>query len=107
MEVSALSADASSKRILVPEIWAVPRLNISMPRASMRGRTKWHHLNGLDVPDCTDGEVELLLGANVIEAVVQHEVRAGAPGQPVAIKTDFGWALTGRFTASPQSRDDR
>ena len=95
MELSGLSADASKERITVPEVWAVPRLNISMPRVNKQDKKKWQHLNDLDVPDCASGEVELLLGANVIEAVIQHEVRTGAPGQPVAIKTDFGWALTG------------
>ena len=95
MELSGLLADATKRKISVPEVWAVPRLNIYMPQVNKQIRRKWHHLDGLDVPDCTSGEVELLLGATVLEAVIQHQVRAGAPGQPVAIRTDFGWALTG------------
>ena len=95
IELTGLSAEASRKRVTVPEVWAVPKLNISMPQVSRQNRKKWHHLEGLDVPDCASGEVQLLLGANVIEAVIQHEVRSGPPGQPVAVRTDFGWALTG------------
>ena len=95
IELSSPSADAAQKRIKVPEVWAVPRLNIPMPRINRQQRSTWRHLDNLDVPDYSTGEVEILLGANVIEAVIQHEVRAGASGQPVAIRTDFGWALTG------------
>ena len=95
MQLTCPAADATKKRVPLPEVWAVPRLNISMPRVNMQNRDKWRHLEDFDVSDCTRGEVKLLLGANVMEAVVQHEVRAGPPGQPVAIRTDFGWALTG------------
>ena len=55
----------------------------------------WRHLNGIDFPDCSNAKVELLLGANVLEAVIQNDVRVGKPGEPVAVKTAFGWALTG------------
>ena len=95
MELSGLSTAATKKRITVPEVWTVPRLNIPMPSINRQQRSTWRHLDNLDVPDYSTGEVELLLGANVIETVIQHEVRAGASGQPVAIRTDFGWALTG------------
>ena len=95
MELSGLSTAATKKRITVPEVWAVPRLNISLPRVNRQHKAKWQHLEDLDIPDCSSGDVELLLGANVIEAVIQHEARAGQPGQPVAVRTDFGWALTG------------
>ena len=37
----------------------------------------------------------ILLGANVLEAILQHDVRRGRPGQPVAILTAFGWTLAG------------
>ena len=99
MEVQGLSPEASEKRITLSEVWAVPKMNISVPRISERHRQTWRHLENLDVPDCSKGEVQLLLGANVLEAVIQHEVRAGPPGQPVAIRTDFGWALTGAVPA--------
>ncbi|KAF0305874.1 hypothetical protein FJT64_022558 [Amphibalanus amphitrite] len=74
MEVQGLSPEASEKRITLSEVWAVPKMNISVPRISERHRQTWRHLENLDVQDCSKGEVQLLLGANVLEAVIQHEV---------------------------------
>ncbi|KAF0302521.1 hypothetical protein FJT64_025408 [Amphibalanus amphitrite] len=73
MEVQGLSPEASEKRITLSEVWAVPKMNISVPRISERHRQTWRHLENLDVQDCSKGEVQLLLGANVLEAVIQHE----------------------------------
>ena len=95
MELTGLSSAATKNKVTVPEVWAVPSLNISLPKVSQQQRAKWQHLTDLEIPDCASREVELLLGANVLEAVIQHEVRAGRAGQPVAVRTDFGWALTG------------
>ena len=53
----------------------------------------------IEVPDINNKTVELLLGANVLEAVLQKEARVGRPGQPVAIKTHFGWCLTGNVAS--------
>ena len=69
-------------------------MNIRTPTVSATGQSHWKHLDGLPIPDCTTGKIELL-GANVIEAVLQREVRVGRAGQPVAIRTAFGWTLTG------------
>ncbi|XP_043193787.1 nucleoprotein TPR-like [Amphibalanus amphitrite] len=43
----------------------------------------------------THRPVKLLIGANVLEAVLQREVHVGRPNQPAAVKTDLGWTLTG------------
>ena len=80
---------------MIPEAWSVPTLKVNRQRVSRKQREKMKHLRDLDIPDSYEGDVELLLGANVIEAVIQKEVRFGSPGQPVAVRTAFGWALTG------------
>ena len=105
MELSGLSTAATKKRITVPELCAVPRLNISLPRVSRQHKAKWQHLEDLDIPDCASGGVELLLGANVIEAVIQHEARTGQPGQPVAARTDrsSSWTRLGIFPSNHAS----
>lgn len=90
-----ISARDDSAKITVPEAWSVPALKVSRPRVRREQLEKLKHLRDLDIPDCYDGEVGLLLGANVIEAVIQQEVRVGQPGQPIAVRTAFGWALTG------------
>ena len=34
----------------------------------------------------------------MLEGILQHEVRVGQPGQPIAVKSYFGWALCGRIS---------
>ncbi|KAL9972907.1 hypothetical protein ACROYT_G019299 [Oculina patagonica] len=55
----------------------------------------WPHVADLEIPDVDSEYVTVLLGANVLEAILQREVRRGAPGQPAAVRTAFGWTLTG------------
>ena len=49
----------------------------------------------MEVPEVDSRSVKILLGANVVDAVLQQEIRKGLPGQPVAVLTRFGWTLTG------------
>ena len=94
LEVVSLS---SGKKISVPEVFAVKRINLTIPE--VRKKHVWSHLSDLDIPDLSGQEVELLLGANVLEAVLQLEARVGKPGDPVALLTEFGWTLTGSVAA--------
>ncbi|KAF0293151.1 Serine/threonine-protein phosphatase 2B catalytic subunit 3 [Amphibalanus amphitrite] len=50
-----------------------------MPNVCKKQREKWRHIKDLDIPQCSHGQVELLLGANVSEAVIQQEVRVALP----------------------------
>ena len=86
------------EEILVSEAFSVPGVNIRTPTISARDMSRWKHLQDLPIPDCTQGKIEVLLGANVLEAVLQKEVRVGDVGQPVAIRTAFGWTITGSVT---------
>ena len=105
MEVSPLGAGAKRSRILLPEVWSLPLLNVTPPSVSTQLVNSWSHLRDLDLPQYGGEPVELLLGANVLEALLQREVRVGDPGQPVAVRTDFGWTLSGSVTRlSPASR---
>ena len=47
----------------------------------------WPHLADLKIPEVDSKNVTILLGANVIDAILQREVRRGAPGQPAAVLT--------------------
>ncbi|XP_043243765.1 uncharacterized protein LOC122392683 [Amphibalanus amphitrite] len=91
-------ADDAAKRIVVAEAWAVPEINVTAPRVAEEDLKRYQHLSGLSLSQYDGGCVTLLLGANVLEAVLQREVRSGRPGQPVAIRTDLGWALTGSIS---------
>ena len=70
------------------------------PTISAKNKSDWKHLQDLGIPDCRGGEVELLLGANCLEAVLQTEARVGQRGQPIAVRTAFGWSLTGSIAGS-------
>ena len=85
--------------VTVPEAFTVPLLNVRPPTVDWSQRHKWHHLSDIELPDTNNKPIELLLGANVLEAVLQKEARVGKSGQPVAIKTHFGWCLTGNMTS--------
>ena len=98
----------------------MPKLNVAAPRVSNHKVHSWKHLQDLDLRQYSGAQVELLLGANILEAVVQREARVGGPGQPVAVRTDFGWTLTGSistlmpcttqkvmFVRRPSSKDER
>jgi len=69
--VGAVEGPETGFQITVEEAWTIPQLNLP-PQ-----------------------DVTILLGANVWEAILQHDVRKGRPGQPVAILTAFGWTLAG------------
>ena len=92
MELKATCGDGS--RVEVPEVFTVSRINVSVPKIPYK-MPEWSHVQNLELPDCSGKQVELLLGANVLEAVLQLDVRKGKSDQPVAIKTVFGWTLTG------------
>ena len=93
LQLDLFASRGNCTRVTVPEAFSVKNLNIRTPQVQVR--PEWHHVSGLDIPDCSNKKVDLLLGANVLEAVLQLEVRTGYPGQPVAIRTLFGWTLTG------------
>ena len=81
--------------IEVPEAFSVPLINVNPPQVTAEQKAKWKHVSDLNIPDYKNVEIKLLLGANVLEAILQEEARVGGSGQPVAVKTAFGWTLTG------------
>ena len=61
LTVSHLSTDAKEGRIVVPEVWSVPKLNVAVPRVNNRMIHSWKHLQGLDLRQYSGVQVELLL----------------------------------------------
>ena len=92
--------DEEKEDVIVHEAFSVPQVNIKTPIISTKVKRHFNHLKGLPIPDCSGGKIELLLGANVVEAVLQRDVRVGSVGQPIAVRTAFGWAITGSMTES-------
>lgn len=101
--VRGTNSDATD--IKVDEAWTVPRLNLPQQRVTKGALKNCPHLAGIDIPAVDSKDVTILLGANVIEAIVQREVRLGPPGQPAAILTAFGWTLAGSIKSfiNPES----
>ena len=98
LKLTPLSRDSGPGAVTASEVWTVPHLNVPSPQISSTSRAQWQHLTGLDISLARPDQVEVLLGANVLEAILQREVRIGQPGQPIAIKSYFGWALCGKIS---------
>ena len=84
-----------NNEIKVEQAWTIPHLNLPSQRVTHAMINSWPHLNGLNIPVVNSKDVTVLLGANVLDAILHKEARQGAKGQPVAVHTAFGWTLTG------------
>jgi len=87
-------------RIQIKDVKLVENLNVNM------SRPKWEHLNDIQFPE-VDGEVTLLLGANVPEAHIHEEVRVGRAREPYAVRTLLGWAIMGPLNSNITSQSDK
>ncbi|XP_029160141.1 uncharacterized protein LOC114932141 [Nylanderia fulva] len=68
----------------------------------------WSYINNLNLadPNPTSADpIEILIGADLYGELLLSGVRKGAPGQPIAQQTIFGWVLSGPISElSMQSR---
>ena len=84
--VRVKAVDSQDNRTLeVENVKVVDDLNITTARA--KDLSKWPHLKDLEIPDVDDGQVTMLIGANVPEAQVHEEFRRGGSGEPYAVRT--------------------
>ena len=93
-ENNALELPCVFKRAQLPvhiDNWAQPQ-DISL----------WSHLDGIDLPQVSIGEVGLLIGQDTPTALTPLEVKTGAPGAPYAVKTLLGWTLNGPLSLSSE-----
>ena len=104
----------------MPNVFSTKTMNISTSAlARQEDVRRWPHLDGIMLPDTIcDGEVSLLIGVDVPQALQPEEVRRSEDGGPYAIKTMFGWSLNGPigvsfnqgnrcFFSNPVSSDDQ
>lgn len=73
--------------------------------ASAQDTTQWSHLAGIEPLNTYDGEVQLLIGLDVPQALTPLEVRAGGNGEPFAIRTLLGWTISGPVQPSTEMED--
>ena len=88
--VEATSGGNAVKPILISEAGTVPRLNLPKQRITHSEMQTWPHAADIEIPEVDSEDVTVLLGANVLEAILQHKVRRGALVQPAAVRTAFG-----------------
>ena len=94
LEVMNLDEDVCFE---IPNVFSAKSLNISRTTvARQEDVDRWQHLKGIKLPrEIPNGEVTLLIGIDVPEALQPHDVRKSENGGPYAIQTVFGWALNG------------
>ena len=87
---------ADQSKIDLQCVYTRPDLGVGLSSfASDEDLRKWEHFNGIDIPNVDAGEVQLIIGNNVPQALMPLEVRSGQPGEPYATRTLFGWAING------------
>ena len=80
-----------------------PRVTCDLPTQRIPFDTSWQHLADLTLADPDfglPGKIDLLLGVDVFVDVMRQGRRRGAPGNPSAFETDFGWVLAGEASSS-------
>ncbi len=78
--------------------WVVTKLKI--PKYDIAGEDVagfWSHLEDVKLPDLGEGEVQILIGADMAHLLCHLDVRVSSPDQPVAVKTPLGWTLFGKL----------
>ena len=76
------------------EAVVLPRITTELPVQHIPFDGKWRHLKGLHLADpdfSIPGSVDLLLGADLLGAIIRHGQRQGPPGMPSAIETCSFW----------------
>lgn len=64
----------------------------------------YKHLSALPLADPDygkPGEIDILLGADIYSRIIQPGIKYGYPGEPIAMKTIFGWILSGPINTPP------
>ena len=93
--IGAIEGSATGIQIPIEDAWTVSQLNLPPQKVTHIMMQNFPHLNDLQIPEVSSEDVTVLLGANVLEAILQRDIHRGCPGQPIAILTAFGWTLAG------------
>jgi len=78
----------------------VPKVSVNLPLQTVKESLAWNFIKELKLADPSfykSGRVDMILGADVIDKVILPDIRRGATEQPTAIRTIFGWTITGAY----------
>lgn len=87
------------------EVLIVPSITEQTPQQPIIPG-KWSHIVNLSLADpCyhTPGEIDILLGADILPSLLLDGKVDGQSGEPMAIETVFGWILMGPVDTSANS----
>ena len=91
------SSTENKPSIAIQNAWVVENLNVKMkPYNLSEIKRQCDHLKQIPLVQPLKGSVELLIGADTPEALMQLEyVKGKSKNDPIAVKTVFGWTLFG------------
>ena len=76
--------------------WLVKTLNLPKVQYDVNEmKSKFSHLADITFPEFKEDEVTLLIGINYMDLLLHRDYIKGKIGEPIAIKTVFGWILVG------------
>ena len=79
----------------------VSKVTCDLPLQGANGVRNLPHLKELSFADPKFDQperVDLLIGCNILQDILQSETRQGTSNQPIARKTIFGWVVMGRYS---------
>ncbi|XP_057324631.1 uncharacterized protein LOC130667159 [Microplitis mediator] len=85
------------------------KLTAELPAVSIK-KHSWNHLNNLQLADpdyFKSDKIDLLIGADCYGQIIKPGVQTGSLGDPVAIKTIFGWSILGPVSSQSQQSPSR
>ena len=88
---------------ITPKVFMLPKISRDMPVEAVASLRHFPHITDLQLagPHFDEpGKVYLLLANDVAQDIVLLDFRRGAPSEPLAIKTIYGWAILGRLLAN-------
>lgn len=92
LEVSGLSQEVYCA---LPEVYTQETMPVTTANiASQKDLECWPHLSNICLPKINAG-IELLIGANVPEALEPWEIIRSQDNGPYAVRTMFGWTVNG------------
>ncbi len=88
------------------KVFVLPKVTGNMPAQIPPSLRHLPHLQNLPLADPQfdqPGKIDLLIGNDALQEIIMPEFRRGAPSEPVAIKTVYGWAILGRLPSTSNS----
>ena len=96
MELKSMGGHKKGR--LKVEALVLPNISLELPLQQFAFDPRWKHLRGLNLADPdlgVPGRVDVLIGADVYCRTVLLGQWFSPSGSPMAIKTRFGWVLSG------------